>query len=135
MSADAAIAEFVAAQAEAWGTADVDTIADAMGLPQMLAGAGGTTFIEEDDALVRWIEARLATWAEHGVVSVEAVVEAVEDLPDDAARVTSRWTLTDGGGATVVDFVAVDTLAADDGDWYLVVTDIAGEEAAWAGRS
>ena len=133
MSVDTAIAELIAAHAAAWNSADVDTIAEAMGLPQMLAGAHGTTFIEDDESLVGWIDQRLARWAEHGVASVTATVEHVEDLPDEAARVTSRWRLLDADGAERLAFVAIDTLACDEGDWYFVVTDIAGEEAASPG--
>ncbi len=126
----AAIADFVAAHADAWNSADVDTIADALGLPQMIAHGLGTTFIEDDNELVRWIEERLARWEAHGVAGVSAVVETIEDLPDDAARVTSRWRLVDAGGAALLTFAAVDTLACDEGEWYFVVTDVAGEDAA-----
>ncbi len=130
---DAAIPGFIVAHADAWNGADVDTIADDIGLPQMIAHGAGTTFIEEDNELVRWIEERLARWEAHGVAGVSAVVEHVEALPDDAARVTSRWRLVDAQGAALLTFAAVDTLACDEGDWYFVVTDVAGEDAAeWA---
>ena len=129
----AAIADFIAAHADAWNSGDGEAIADAMGLPQMIADGAGTTFIEEDEALDAWIDARLAAWDAHGVAGVTAVVAKVEDLPDDAARVTSRWRLVDAGGAALAVFDAVDTIASDDGEWYFVVTDVAGEEAAWAG--
>ena len=137
MTADPAaeIAAFVTAQAAAWGDGDVETVADAMGLPQMLARADGTTFIEDDAALDRWIAERLAGWAARGVTAVAATVEHVEPLPDDAARVTSRWRLTAADGAERLAFVAVDTLARDEGEWYAVVTDLAGEDAAVAGRT
>ncbi len=128
----AAIAEFVAAAAAAWAAADADWLAEAMGLPQMIAGGDGTTFIEDDAALEAWIDARLDRWADHGVAAATAVVEQVEDLPDDAARVTTRWHLADAGGAPVTSFVAVDTLVCDDGEWYYVVTDTAGEDAGTA---
>ncbi len=126
----AAVADFIAAHAEAWNSADVDAVADDLALPQMIAHGDGTTFIEDDAALVRWIEERLARWEALGVAQVTAAVEAVADLPDDAARVTSRWRLADAHGATLLTFVAVDTLAHDDGEWYFVVTDTAGEDAA-----
>jgi hypothetical protein len=129
-SGHTAIADFIAAHADAWNSGDVEAIADAMGLPQMIADGAGTTFIEADDELDAWIDDRLARWEAHGVAGVTAVVEHIEDLPDDAARVTSRWRLVDGGGATLATFAAVDTLASDDGDWYFVVTDVAGEEGA-----
>ena len=130
---DAAVADFIAAHADAWNSADVEALADDFGLPLMLAHGAGTTFVEEDAALVRWLEERLARWEEHGVAGVSAVVEAVEDLPDDAARVTSRWRLVDATGAALLGFVAVDTLARDDGEWYFVVVDTAGEDGAeWA---
>ncbi len=130
MTIAAAIADFIAAHAAAWSSGDIDTVGDAMGLPQMLAGAGGTTFIEDDRQLVEWVEDRLARWRDHGVTAVTATVEAIEELPDEAARVTSRWQLT--GSGDPVSFIAVDTIASDDGEWYYVVTDIAGEEVAWA---
>ncbi len=126
----AAIADFIAAHADAWNSGDGEAIADAMGLPQMIADGAGTTFIEADDELDAWIDRRLARWEARGVAGVTAVVEHIEDLPDAAARVTSRWRLVDGDGATLATFVAVDTLASDDGDWYFVVTDVAGEDAA-----
>ena len=129
----AAIADFIAAHVTAWNDGDVEAIADAMGLPQMIAHGTGTTFIEADAELDAWIEARLARWDAHGVDAVTAEVEQVEDLPDDAARVTSRWQLAGADGAVVASFAAVDTLACDDGEWYFVVTDVAGEDAAWDG--
>ena len=132
--AHAAIRELLATQAAAWASGDVDAIAEAMGLPQMLARSDGTTFIEDDRQLVIWIEERLADWAARGIDGVTATVEAIEDLPDEAARVTSRWRLT-AAGAERLTFVAVDTLASDDGEWYYVVTDTAGEDAAIAGLS
>lgn len=132
MSIDADIAAFVAGHAEAWNSGDVDAIADVMGLPQMLARSDGSTFIEEDAELVAWIEGRLADWKAHGVATVTAVVDSVEPLPDDAARVTTTWRLADADGAEVMHFSATDTLVADDGDWSFVVTDLAGEEAAWS---
>lgn len=135
MTADAAIADFLTAHAAAWAAGDADTIAEAMGLPQMIASADGTVFLEEDDELTAWINARLARWTELGVTGVAVTVEAVEGLPDDAARVSSRWRLAGAGGVEVRSFTAVDTLAADDGDWYYVVTDLAGEDAAEAGSS
>ena len=131
----AAITDFISAHAAAWTSGDVEEIADAIGLPQMLARSDGTTFVEDDAELDRWIATRLADWHAHGVVAVAADVEHVEDLPDEAARVTSRWRLTGADGAERLGFVAVDTLACDDGDWYYVVTDLAGEDAALAGRS
>lgn len=127
---EAAIADFIAAHADAWNSADVDAVADALGLPQMIAHGDGTTFIEDDAELVRWIEERLARWEEDGVAGVSAVVEHVEALPDDAARVTSRWRLVDARGAARLTFAAVDTLACDEGEWYFVVTDVAGEDGA-----
>ena len=131
----AAITELIAAQAAAWQGGDVETIGDTLGLPQMLARAGGTTFVEDDAELDAWIEARLADWHALGVTTVDATVETVEPLPDDAARVTSRWRLAGADGAERLTFVAVDTLACDEGEWYYVVTDLAGEDAAVAGRS
>ena len=128
---DPALAEFIAGLGKAWGSGDVDAIAEAMGLPHMLAHGDGTEFIEDDAALTRWIDERLAAWAEVGVTGATTEVERVEDLPDDAARVTVRWRLA-GADKT---FTAVDTLVLDDGDWYVVVTDLAGEDAAWAGVS
>ncbi len=133
--ANAAIATLIADHAAAWSSGDVDAIADVMGLPQMLARSDGTTFIEDDGQLVIWIEERLAAWAALGVAAITATVETVEELPDEAARVTSRWRLADAGGAERLAFVAVDTLACDEGDWYFVVTDVAGEDAAVAGRT
>ncbi len=130
----AAIADFITAHADAWNSGDGEAIADVMGLPQMIADGAGTTFIEDDAELDAWIDARSAAWERHGVAGVTAVVDHIEDLPDDAARVTSRWRLVDDGGAALVTFIAVDTIASDDGDWYFVVTDVAGEEAAWAAR-
>ena len=130
MTIAAAIAGFITAHADAWNSADVDAVADGLGLPQMIADGTGTTFLESDDELVRWIEERLARWEAHDVAGVSAVVEASEELPDDAARVTSRWRLVDAEGRTLLAFAAVDTLAVDDGEWYVVVTDVAGEEAA-----
>ena len=135
MTTAAGPSDLITAHAEAWSAGDVDTIAEAMGLPQMLAEAHGTTFIEDDGQLVVWIEARLAAWRERGVATVTAVVDRVEALPDDAARVTSHWRLIDASGVDLISFVAVDTLAADEGDWYFVVTDTAGEDAAWAGTN
>ena len=126
----AAIADFIAGHADAWNAGDVEAIADGMGLPQMIADGAGTTFIEADDELDAWIDDRLGRWEAHGVAGVTAVVEQIEDLPDDAARVTSRWRLVDGEGATLATFVSVDTLACDEGDWYFVVTDVAGEDGA-----
>jgi hypothetical protein len=130
MSIDAEIAAFVAAHADAWNTGDVDAIADVMGLPQMLARSDGSTFIETDEELVAWIEARLAEWDARGVKGVTAVVAKVEPLPDDAARVTTNWRLVDAEGKALMTFTAVDTLVSDDGDWSFVVTDLAGEDAA-----
>ncbi len=132
IASHAAVADFIAAHADAWNSADVDAVADDIALPQMIAHGDGTTFIEDDAALARWIEERLARWEAHGVAGVAAVVETVEDLPDDAARVTSRWRLVDARGAALLTFAAVDTLAHDDGEWYFVVTDTAGEDdATW----
>jgi len=133
MSIDAEIAAFVAAHADAWNTGDVDSIADVMGLPQMLARSDGSTFIETDEELVAWIDARLAEWDSHSVEGVSAIVAKVEPLPDDAARVTTNWRLVDADGKPQMTFTAVDTLVSDDGDWSFVVTDLAGEDAAaWA---
>ena len=133
MSIDAEIAAFVAAHADAWNTGDVDSIADVMGLPQMLARSDGSTFIETDEELVAWIDARLAEWDSHSVEGVSAIVAKVEPLPDDAARVTTNWRLVDADGKPQMTFTAVDTLVSDDGDWSFVVTDFAGEDAAaWA---
>ncbi len=133
MSIDAEIAAFVAAHADAWNTGDVDSIADVMGLPQMLARSDGSTFIETDEELVAWIDARLAEWDSHSVEGVSAIVAKVEPLPDDAARVTTNWRLVDADGKPLMTFTAVDTLVSDDGDWSFVVTDLAGEDAAaWA---
>lgn len=133
MSIDAEIAAFVAAHADAWNTGDVDSIADVMGLPQMLARSDGSTFIETDEELVAWIDARLAEWDSHSVEGVSAIVAKVEPLPDDAARVTTNWRLVDADGKPQMTFTAVDTLVRDDGDWSFVVTDLAGEDAAaWA---
>lgn len=134
MTIAAAIPDFIAAHADAWNSADIDTVADDFGLPLMLAHGSGTTFVEEDAELVGWIEERLARWEEHGVAGVSAVVEHIEDLPDDAARVTSRWRLVDAAGAARLTFAAVDTLACDEGEWYFVVADLAGEDGAdWVG--
>jgi len=133
MSIDADIATFIAGHADAWNSGDVDAIAEAMGLPQMLARSDGSTFIEEDAELVAWIDARLAEWDGHGVEGVTAVVTKVEPLPDDAARVTTNWRLVDADGRALMTFTAIDTLVDDDGDWSFVVTDLAGEDAAaWA---
>lgn len=126
---DAAIAEFAAAYADAWTTGDVDGIADVIGLPQMLARSDGTAFIEDDGALVAWIDERLADWDAHGVEGVVITVAHVEPLPDDAARATFDWRLVDADGKTLRAFRAVDTLVSDDGEWSLVVTDLAGEDA------
>ncbi len=128
-----ALRAFIADHATALQAGDVDAVAEAMGLPQMIAHGAGTTFIEDDGQLVQWIDERLARWAAHDVTGVAATVETIEDLPDDAARVTSRWRLSDARGAEVTSFVAVDTLACDEGEWYFVVTDTAGEDAAWDG--
>ena len=133
MSIENDIAAFVAEHAEAWSSGDGDAIAEVMGLPQMLARSDGSTFIEEDTELVAWIDGRLAKWEAHGVASVGAAVDTVEPLPDDAARVTTTWRLADSGGGEIVSFAATDTLVSDEGDWSFVVTDLAGEEAAWAG--
>ncbi len=133
MSIDAQITEFFTAHADAWNSGDVDAIADVMGLPQMLARADGSTFIETDEEIVAWIDARLAEWDGHGVAGVTAVVAKIEPLPDDAARVTANWRLVDEGGALLMSFTASDTLVSDDGEWSFVVTDLAGEDAAsWA---
>ena len=132
MSIEADIAAFVVAHAEAWSSDDVDAIADVMGLPQMLARSDGSTFIEEDAELVAWIDGRLAEWEAHGVAKVTAIVDKVEPLPDDAARVTTTWRLSGSSGSEVISFAATDTLVSDDGEWSFVVTDLAGEEAAWA---
>ena len=129
----AALRDFIAAHAAAYARADVEAVADGMGLPQMIAHGTGTTFVEDDGQLDTWVEERLARWQEHGVAAVDATVEAIEDLPDDAARVTSRWTLAGAGGVVLAAFTAVDTLACDEGEWYFVVTDTAGEDAAWDG--
>jgi hypothetical protein len=128
-----AIAAFIAGHAAAWQRGEVEDIADALGLPQMVAHGTGTTFIEDDGQQDEWIDDRLARWAAHGIAQVTAAVEAIEELPDEAARVTSRWQLTDAAGAEVASFTAVDTLAADEGEWYYVVTDTAGEDAVWDG--
>ena len=135
MTSAAAIPDFLAAHAAAWAAGDVEQVAEAMGLPQMLARGDGTVFIEDDRQLDQWIEERLADWHARGMVAVAATVRHVEELPDDAARVTSDWRLADAAGAEVLAFTAVDTLAADEGEWYYVVTDLAGEDAALAGRS
>jgi len=135
MTSAAALAEFIAAQADAWTAGDIDAIADAMGLPQMIAGEAGTTFLEDDGQLVEWIEARLARWHARGVTAATVATESIEELPDDAARVTSRWTLAAADGDVRLSFAAVDTLACDEGEWYYVVTDVAGEDAAAAGVS
>lgn len=127
-----AITAFIAAHAAAWSAGDVDAIAETMGLPQMVADGAGTTFIEDDRQLVQWIEERLGRWDERGIETITAAVEKIDDLPDEAARVTSRWHLSDADGGAVVSFVAVDTLACHEGDWYYVVTDTAGEDAAFA---
>ena len=130
MSIDADIAAFIAGHADAWNSGDVDAIADVMGLPQMLARSDGSTFIETDGELVAWIEERLGDWEANGVAGVTAVVDKVEPLPDDAARVTTGWRLIDEGGKALLAFAATDTLVSDDGDWSFVVTDLAGEDAA-----
>ncbi len=133
MSIDGEIATFMSAHADAWNSGDVDAIAEVMGLPQMLARSDGSTFIEDDAALVAWIDARLAEWEAHGVAGVTAVVAKVEPLPDDAARVTTNWRLVDEAGTALMSFTAIDTLVSDDGDWSFVVTDLASEDAAaWA---
>jgi len=132
---DPAIAELIAAQAAAWESGDVEAIGDALGLPQMLARADGTTFIEDEGELDAWIAARLAAWRDMGVTTIDAEIEHIEPLPDDAARVTSRWRLAGSDGGERLAFVAVDTVACDEGEWYYVVTDTAGEDAATVGRS
>ena len=132
---DTALRQFMADHAAAYARADWEAVADVMGLPQMIAHGTGTTFIEDDRQLDSWVEERLARWHDHGVTGVAATVESIEALPDDAARVTSRWTLTGGDSRPVAEFIAVDTLANDEDEWYFVVTDTAGEDAAWVGTN
>ena len=130
MTIETEIAEFAAAYADAWTTGDVDGIADVIGLPQMLVRSDGSAFIEDDPGLVAWIEERLADWEARGVEGVVITVASVQPLPDDAARATLDWRLVDAAGKTLLAFRAVDTLVSDDGEWSLVVTDLAGEDAA-----
>ncbi len=135
MTIAAAIADLIATQAAAWEGGDVEAIGEAMGLPQMVARSDGTVFIEDEAELDSWIGERLAGWEALGVVSVTAEVDTIEPLPDEAARVTTTWRLAGKDGSERLAFTAVDTLACDDGEWYFVVTDLAGEEAALGGRS
>lgn len=135
---DAEIRAFLAGYGEAWNGFDVDAIVAHYALPQIVVAEGRTTFLESADEVEAGIETLCGLYEDRGVAAVALDVEAVEPLPDHAARAVVRWRLKNADGGELLAYPAVYTIIEDDdGVLAIVAVDADGQTdahraAGWA---
>ena len=135
---DAEIRKFLAGYGAAWDALDVEAIVAHYALPQIIVAGGRTTFIETEDEVRAGIETLCQLYEDRGVAGATLEVEAVETLPDHAARATVRWRLKDAAGTERLTYLAPYTIVEDDdGVLAIVAFDADGQvdahrAAGWA---
>ena len=135
---DADIRAFLAGYGEAWDGFDVDAIVAHYALPQIIVAEGRTTFLESEDEVEAGIETLCGLYEDRGVAGIALEVEAVEPLPDAAARAVVRWRLKGAEGNELMSYSSVYTIVEDDdGVLAIVAFDADGQvdahrAAGWA---
>lgn len=135
---DADIRKFLAGYGEAWSGFDVDAIVAHYALPQIVVAGGRTTFLESEDEVEAGVETLCGLYEDRGVTGIELEVEAVEPLPDHAARAVVRWRLKGAEGNELLAYSAAYTVIEDDdGVLAIVAFDADGQvdahrAAGWA---
>jgi ketosteroid isomerase-like protein len=131
---ETAVREFFAGYGAAWDAIDIDAIVAHYALPQIVVAGGRTTFIETEDEVRAGVETLCDLYDDRGVAAIALEVEAVEPLPDAAARATVRWRLTDEAGAELLSYPAAYTIVEDD-DGVLAIVAFDGDGQADAHRA
>ena len=111
---DADIRSFLAGYGAAWNDFDVDAIVAHHALPQIVVAEGRTTFLETGEEVEAGIEMLAGLYEDHGVTAIALEVEAVEPLPDHAARAVVRWRLSGAQGNELLAYSAIYTIVEDD---------------------
>ena len=131
---EAEVRAFLAGYGEAWDSIDIDAIVAHYALPQIVVAEGRTTFIETEDEVRAGIETLCGLYDDRGVATVTLEVEAVEPLPDHAARAVVRWRLTDEAGAELLSYTSAYTIVEDD-DGVLAIVAFDGDGQVDAHRA
>ena len=131
---DAEVRDFLAGYGAAWNDFDVDAIVAHYALPQIVVADGRTTFLETEEEVEAGIETLAGLYEARGVAGIGLEVEAVEALPDAAARAVVRWRLTDAGGKELLSYPAIYTIVEDD-DGALAIVAFDGDGQADAHRA
>lgn len=132
MAKDVAPTEFFDHFAAAWDGFDAAAILDYVAVPHLLVTEGRSSFLESETELHATIDALIAHWRERGVAHVRLTKLEQQPLPDRAARARADWQLEDAAGAELLHFTIFYTLAEEDGDWAIMVTDLQGLATAAA---
>lgn len=135
MSIEEPVADFFERYATAWNTLEASPVLACLGFPHLVATAESTHFFEDENEARGHIETLLERYREAGVTGIEQLALSTKPLPDDAARVTVAWRLTDARGAEVLQFTTLYTLAAEAGEWLIVAIDAQAELDAWEARA
>jgi ketosteroid isomerase-like protein len=125
---------FLAGYGEAWDAIDVDAIVAHYALPQIVVAEGRTTFVETEDEVRAGVETLCDLYDDKGVATIRIEVEAVEPLPDHAARAVVRWRLLGEGDAELTSYEAAYTIVEDD-DGILAIVAVDGDGQVAAHRA
>ena len=135
MSIEEPLADFFERYTTAWNTFHAEPVLACLGFPHLVATAESTHFFEDEDEARAHIETLLARYRDAGVAAIEQLALSTKPLPDDAARATIAWRLTDERGGEVIQFTTLYTLAAEAGEWLIVAIDAQAEVDAWEARA
>lgn len=129
-----AIVEFFRRYAATITAGDGPALRTFIASPFGLVSKNRTVFFESPQAASAEFRAMLAERRANGVVHWAVEVLAELPLPDEAARVKTRWTLSGADGAALVTFESTYTLVAEADLWMIVVNDIDGYADAAAAK-
>lgn len=127
-----AMEDFFADYAAALNANDEDVIMSFLAIPHGIRIGPETTFIETPEELRAHMDIRLIRHEAAGAESVHLTVEQASELPGEAAAVRVHWELIDEGGEEAASFETRETLAAKDGVWAIVASDLTDEVAVLA---
>ncbi|MBV7256061.1 hypothetical protein KCG44_04600 [Pacificimonas sp. WHA3] len=128
----AAMEDFFTDYAAALNANDEDVVMSFLAIPHGVRIGPETTFIETPEELRAHMDVRMMRHEAAGTDMVHITVEEVSGLPGDAAAVRLHWELIDEEGSEAACFDTRETLAAMDGVWAIVASDLTDEIAVLA---